>query len=75
MTQTRPYIEPSQAAPGAACKIGTAFAKITCAIKLPNYELRAMYNEWFPMNVLRVMLDMYMGPFPWRPNHAYEVNK
>jgi len=23
-------------------------------------------------NVWRVMLDMHMGSFPWRPDHAYE---
>ena len=34
-----------------------------------------MYNEWLPMNAWRLLLDDWMGPFPWRPNHPYEVNK
>ncbi len=31
-----------------------------------------MYNEWLSMNTWRLLLDEWMGPFPWRPNHAYE---
>ena len=75
VTQTRQYIEDLQAAIGAEFEKGTPFGKIPSVIKLPKYEHWAMYDEWLPMNVLRVMLDMHMGPFPWRPDHAYEVNK
>jgi len=53
----------------------TYFVKIPSTVKLPKYEHWAMYNEWLPLNIWRVMLDMHMGPFPWRPDHAYEVKK
>ncbi len=53
-------------------KNGTPFGKITQAVKLPKYENWAMYKEWLPMNTLRVALDMYMGPFPWRPARDFE---
>ena len=72
VTQTREFIEELQAAIIAEFKKGTPFLKIPSTVKLPKYEHWAMYNEWLPLNVWRVMLDMHMGPFPWRPDHAYE---
>ncbi len=73
VTQTREFIQDLQAAIVAEFKKGTPFGKIATTVKLPKYEHWAMYNEWLPLNVLRVMLDMHMGPFPWRPDHAYEA--
>jgi len=70
--QTREFIEELQAAIVAEFKKGTPFLKIPSTVKLPKYEHWAMYNEWLPLNVWRVMLDTHMGPFPWRPDHAYE---
>ena len=72
VTQTREFIEELQTAIVAEFKKGTPFLKIPSTVKLPKYEHWAMYNEWLPLNVWRVMLDMHMGPFPWRPDHAYE---
>ena len=63
----REYIQDLQAAIKAEFKKGTPFTKIPQTIKLPKYEHWAKYKEWLPLNVWRVMLDMYMGPFPWRP--------
>ncbi len=68
VTQTREFIEELQAAIVAEFKKGTPFLKIPGTVKLPKYEHWAMYNEWLPLNVWRVMLDMHMGPFPWRPD-------
>ncbi len=73
--QTREFIQDLQGAIGAEFKKGTPFGKIPSAVKLPKYEQWAMYKEWLPLNVWRVMLDMHMGPFPWRPDHAYEMIK
>ena len=75
VTQTREFIEDLQAAIVAEFKKGTPFGKIPSTVKLLKYEHWAMYNEWLHLNVWRVMLDMHMGPFPWRPDHAYEVRK
>lgn len=72
VTQTREFIEELQAAIVTEFKKGTPFDKIPSTVKLPRYEHWAMYNEWLPLNVWRVMLDMHMGPFPWQPDHAYE---
>ena len=63
----REFIQDLQGAIIAEFKKGTGFAQIPKAVKLPKYESWAMYDEWLPLNVWRVMLDMHMGPFPWRP--------
>lgn len=75
VTQTREFIKDLQGAVVAEFKKGTPFGNIPSTVKLPKYEHWAMYSEWLPLNVWRVMLDMHMGPFPWRPDHAYEVKK
>ena len=49
-------------------KKGTNPMMIPNIIQLPKYKDWAMYKEWLPMNVWRVLLDEWMGPFPWRPN-------
>lgn len=72
VTQTREFIEDLQAAVIAEFKKGTPFGKIPSTVKLPKYQHWALYNEMFSLNVWRVLLDMHMGPFPWRPDHAYE---
>ena len=70
--KNREFIQDLQGAIVAEFKKGTNFLKIPQVVKLPKYKKWAMYQEWLPMNVWRVMLDMYMGPFPWRPALAFE---
>ncbi len=70
--KNREYIQDLQAAIIAEFKKGTHFAKIPQVVNLPKYENWAMYKEWLPMNAWRVMMDMYMGPFPWRPALEFE---
>ena len=72
VTATREYIQDMQDAIVAEFEKGTAMAQIPQMVKLPKYENWAMYNEWLPLNVWRVMLDMHMGPFPWRPELGQE---
>ena len=72
VTKTREFIEDLQGAIVAEFKKGTMFTEIPNVVKLPKYKEWAMYNEWLSLNVWRVMLDMYMGPFPWRPALAFE---
>ncbi|MGR3290483.1 MAG: hypothetical protein ACU0C9_04730, partial [Paracoccaceae bacterium] len=64
---TAEFITDMQAAIGAEFQKGTGFTEIPNAVKLPKYEDWAGYDMWLPLNVYRVMLDMWMGPFPWRP--------
>ncbi len=70
--QTIEYIEDIQAAVSAEFEKGTSFVEIPSTVKLPKYQDWAMYDQWLPLNVWRIMLDGAMGPFPWRPVHAYE---
>ena len=69
---TREYIEDLQAAVVAEFQKGTSFMEMPSKIKLEKYKDWVGYNEWLPMNALRVMLDMWMGPYPWRPTPHYE---
>ena len=75
VTSVREFIEDLQAAIAAEFKRGTPFGKIPSTVKLPKYEHWALYDEWLPLNAWRVMLDMHMGPFPWRPDQAYETKR
>ncbi|OLQ74835.1 hypothetical protein BIT28_12790 [Photobacterium proteolyticum] len=72
VTLEREYIEDLQAAIMAEFKKGTPFEAVPGKIKLDKYKDWAGYDEWLSMNVYRVMLDMWMGPYPWRPEQAYE---
>lgn len=63
----REFIEDLQTAIFTEFKKGTQFYKIAQAVKLPKYENWAMYDEWLAMNVWRMLTDISMGPFPWRP--------
>ena len=66
VTLTAAFITDMQAAIGAEFQKGTGFTDIPAAVQLPKYEHWAGYDIWLPLNVYRVMLDMWMGPFPWR---------
>ena len=56
----------------AEMKKGTNPMTLPSTMKLPKYKDWAMYEEWLPMNIWRILLDEFMGPFPWRPNHEYQ---
>lgn len=46
---------------------GTPEFEVPGAIKLPQYAHWAHYDDWLELNALRVMLDLWMGPYPWVP--------
>ena len=46
---------------------GTGFLDVPKAIELPQYSHWAHYDDWLEMNALRLMTDLWMGPFPWHP--------
>ncbi len=56
----------------AEMKKGTNPMTLPSTMKLPKYKDWAMYDEWLPMNIWRILLDEFMGPFPWRPDHPYQ---
>jgi len=72
VVKNREFIQDLQAAVIAEFKKGTSFEAIPNKIKLEKYKNWVGYKEWLPMNALRVMLDMWMGPYPWRPTPHYE---
>ena len=47
---------------------GTGFLEVPKAVKLPQYSHWAGYDDWLEMNTLRLMTDLWMGPFPWYPD-------
>ena len=47
---------------------GTGFMEIPKVVRLPQYAHWVGYDEWLEMNTLRLMTDLWMGPFPWIPD-------
>ena len=70
--ETREYITDLQAAVIAEFEKGTPFGQVPGAVRMPKYSDWAMYDQWLSLNVWRVMLDMHMGPFPWRPEPDFQ---
>lgn len=68
----REYIADLTAAIVTEFQQGTPFEQVPGKIKLDKYKHWAGYDDWLQMNALRVMLDMWMGPYPWRPTPHYE---
>ena len=48
-------------------KKGTPPMQVPSVVKVPKYKHWKMYDEWLAMNAWRILLDEFMGPFPWRP--------
>jgi len=49
---------------------GLSIEEVAVTLRLPQYEHWAKYDEWLSLNVYRVALDIWMGPFPWIPNQT-----
>ena len=47
---------------------GTSFLEVPKVVRLPQYAHWAYYDEWLEMNTLRLMTDLWMGPYPWYPD-------
>lgn len=71
VTTTHEFITDVRNAIFAEFQKGTPFGMIPNVVDLPKYNGLAMYKEWLPMNVWRIMLDEAMGPFPWTPYHSH----
>ncbi len=61
------FIRDLRAAIYAEFQKGTNPMMVPDVIQLPKYEHWAMYDQWLAMNAWRILLDDWMGPFPWRP--------
>lgn len=66
--EERQYIRDLRNAILAEFEKGTGFTDIPKAVRLPQYAHWVGYEEWLEMNTLRLMTDLWMGPFPWVPD-------
>ena len=67
VVESREFITDLQGAIVAEFQKGTNPFVIPSTVKLPKYEEWAGYDQWLEMNTWRILLDMFMGPFPWQP--------
>ena len=67
------FIRDLRAAIYAEFEKGTNPMTVPGIVQVPEYKDWAMYDQWLEMNAWRLLLDDWMGPFPWRPDHAYQV--
>ena len=65
--EQRQFIRDLRGAILAEFEKGTGFLEVPKAVRLPQYAHWAHYDEWLEMNTLRLMTDLWMGPFPWYP--------
>ncbi|TQV89887.1 MBL fold metallo-hydrolase [Aliikangiella coralliicola] len=49
---------------------GTNPMLIPKTLKLPKYKDWVGYDDWLEMNIWRILVDEFMGPFPWRPDNS-----
>jgi glyoxylase-like metal-dependent hydrolase (beta-lactamase superfamily II) len=75
VTKTREFIEDLRAAINAEFAKGTSPFLIPQTVRLPKYEHWDMYDEYLEMNAWRVLLDDWMGPFPWHGPRAEEKDQ
>lgn len=63
--EERQFIRDLRGAILAEFRKGTGFMAIPKAVKLPQYSHWVGYDDWLEMNTMRLMTDLWMGPFPW----------
>ena len=61
VTEQLQFLQDLRAAIFAEFKKGTPFMRIPNTVKLPRYAAWDGYEEWLPMNVWRVLLEIAMG--------------
>lgn len=67
VSQERAFIQDLRKAIQTEFKKGTSPSEIPTTVKLPQYAHWDMYEQWLPLNAQRLLLDMWMGPYPWIP--------
>ncbi len=72
VTETLQFIGDLRAAIYAEFEKGTNPFIVPGIVRLPKYQDWAMYDQWLEMNAWRVLLDDWMGPFPWQPDHGHQ---
>jgi len=72
VAEERAYIQDLRGAIFAEFEKGTPASEIPTSIELPQYAHWAHYDDWLAMNAQRVLLDLWMGPYPWVPEEPAE---
>ena len=67
VVEERQFIRDLRDAIIAELQKGTSFMDVPKTVKLPQYAHWVGYDDWLEMNTLRLMTDLWMGPFPWHP--------
>lgn len=69
VSEQRAFMQDLRQAIFAEFKKGTPPPQIPSAVKLPKYAHWNHYEDWLSMNAQRVLLDIWMGPYPWFPEN------
>ena len=67
VTEERVFIGDLRNAIFAEFEKGTPPSTIPAAIELPKYAHWEHYDDWLELNAQRLLLDLWMGPYPWVP--------
>jgi len=67
VVESHEFITDLQGAIMAEFQKGTNPFMVPSVVTLAKYEDWAGYDQWLEMNAWRLLLDMWMGPFPWQP--------
>lgn len=72
VAEEQAYIQDLRMAIFAEFEKGTPASEIPTSIELPQYAHWAHYDDWLHLNAQRVLLDLWMGPYPWVPASSAE---
>jgi len=75
VTENLQFIRDLRAAIYAEFQKGTHPMMVPGIVQVPKYKDWAMYDQWLEMNAWRLLLDDWMGPFPWRPDRVVQVKR
>jgi glyoxylase-like metal-dependent hydrolase (beta-lactamase superfamily II) len=70
VAEEQAFIQDLRGAIFAEFEKGTPASQIPASIELPQYAHWAHYDDWLALNAQRVLLDLWMGPYPWVPAEA-----
>lgn len=69
------YLEEIRASVNTYINNGTNIFAISSLLKLPKYENWSRYDTDFRMNVQKMALEIYIGPYPWRPKYQGTMSR
>lgn len=67
VTEERMFISDLRNAIFAEFQKGTPANEVPAAVELPQYAHWKHYDDWLELNAQRLLLDIWMGPYPWAP--------